>query len=151
VGSRRQTPRKLLKAACLPGVTRSIILMDLKKFNDRQKQALLDLAMLAMYADGHLTFSEDERVLRLLTAMGFTAEYDRERHFDASVSRVSRHSTTSAAARAHAATLAKAFTTPEQHQQVQAILNDVVSSDRNVSPQESKFLSAVKEALDKAA
>jgi hypothetical protein len=125
--------------------------MDLKKFNDRQKQALLDLAMLAMYADGHLTFSEDERVLRLLTAMGFTTEYDREKHFDASVSRVSRHSTTSAAACAHAAALAKAFTTPEQQRQVQAILDDVVSSDRTVTPQESKFLSAVKEALDKAA
>ena len=76
--------------------------MDLKKLTKRQQEALLDLAMLAMYADGHLSFSEDERVLRLLGAMGFDTEYDRGRQFDASVSRVSRHSVTAEAARAHA-------------------------------------------------
>ena len=36
--------------------------MDLKKLTKRQQEALLDLAMLAMYADGHLSFNEDERV-----------------------------------------------------------------------------------------
>jgi DUF4097 and DUF4098 domain-containing protein YvlB len=125
--------------------------MNLKKFTAPQQQALLDLAMLAMYADGHLTFSEDERVLRLLGAMGFETEYDRGKHFDASVSRISRHSVTSDSARAHARTLAKAFTTREQQSQVQAILDDLVSSDSNLSPQEAKFLSVVREALDKAA
>jgi len=107
--------------------------------------------MLAMYADGHLSFSEDERVLRLLGAMGFDTEYDRGRQFDASVSRVSRHSVTAEATRAHARTLAKVFTTPEQQREVQTVLNDLVSSDNDVSPQESKLLSVVKEALDKAA
>ena len=125
--------------------------MNVKKLTKRQQEALLDLAMLAMYADGHLSFSEDERVLRLLGAMGFDTEYDRGRQFDASVSRVSRHSVTAEAARAHARKLAKVFTTPEQQREVQTVLNDLVSSDNDVSPQESKFLSVVKEALDKAA
>ena len=125
--------------------------MDVKKLNKRQQEALLDLAMLAMYADGHLSFSEDERVLRLLGGMGFNTEYDRNRQFDASISRITRHSVTAEKARAHAKTLAKAFTTPEQQRDVHAILKDLVSSDNDVTPQESKFLSVVSEALDKVA
>jgi len=123
--------------------------MNLKTFNDKQRQALLDLVMLAMYADGHLGATEDDRVVRLLTAMGFTTEYDRGKHFDASVSRVSRHSATAAGARTHAAALAKSFTTPEQRREVQGVLQDMVGSDEEVSAQESSFLSAVRDALEK--
>jgi uncharacterized tellurite resistance protein B-like protein len=125
--------------------------MDVKKLTKRQQEALLDLAMLAMYADGHLSFSEDERVLRLLGAMGFDTEYDRGRQFDASISRVTRHTVSAEKAGAHAKTLAKAFTTLEQQRNVEAILKDLVYSDNDLTPQESKFLSVVKEALDKAA
>ena len=121
--------------------------MNLKNFNDEQRQALLDLVMLAMYADGHLTAVEDDRVARLLTAMGFTTDYDRGKHFDASVSRVSRHSATAAGARAHASELAQQFTTKEQRRDVQSMLEDLVGSDDKVSPQENNFLAAVRAAL----
>src|SRR5687768_5260813 len=95
--------------------------MNLNDFTEAQRQALLDLAMLAMYADGHLAAAEDERIQRLLTAMGFSTDYDRGKHFDASVSRVSRHSATAAAARAHAESLAKTFATREQRRRVHDI------------------------------
>ena len=121
--------------------------MNLKNFNDQQRQALLDLVMLAMYADGHLTAVEDDRVGRLLTAMGFTTDYDRGKHFDASVSRVSRHSATAAGARAHATTLAQQFTTTEQRREVQSILEDLIGSDDTVAPQQNNFLAAVRAAL----
>jgi len=121
--------------------------MNVKELNEGQRQALLDLATLAMYADGKLTAVEDERVERLLTAMGFTTEYDRNKHYDASVSRVSRHSATAGAARKHAAELAKSFSTKEQRRQVHEIMNDLMSSDGSVEPNESKLLAVVKEAL----
>jgi uncharacterized tellurite resistance protein B-like protein len=121
--------------------------MNLKTFNDQQRQALLDLVMLAMYADGHLAATEDERLVRLLTAMGFNTEYDRGKHFDASVSRVSRHSATAAGTRKHASTLARSFTTREQRQQVQTVLEDMVNSDEKVAAQEKSFLTVVREAL----
>ena len=82
--------------------------MDLKTFTDAQRQALLDLAVLAMYADGHLSTAEHERVERLLTGMGLTSDYERAALYDASVSRVSRHSGTLEAVRAHARKLAEA-------------------------------------------
>jgi len=121
--------------------------MNVKNFNDAQRQALLDLAMLAMYADGRLTAVEDERVERLLTAMGFTTEYDRNKHYDASVSRVSRHSASAAAARKHATELAKSFSTKEQRRQVHDVLDDLMASDGGVAPEERELLAVVREAL----
>ena len=50
--------------------------MNVQVFNEAQQQALLDLLVLAMYADGHLGSAEDDRVRRLLAAQGQTAEYD---------------------------------------------------------------------------
>jgi len=68
--------------------------MTIKDLTEQQKQALLDLTMLAMYADAHLASAEDQRVVRLLGLMGFATDYDREKHYDTSVSRVGRHSQT---------------------------------------------------------
>ncbi|MEK7676270.1 MAG: hypothetical protein AAB676_10610 [Verrucomicrobiota bacterium] len=121
--------------------------MNLKEFTDQQREALLDLAMLAMYADGHLASVEDDRVHKLLTAMGFTTEFDRGKHYDAAVSRVSRHSQTAEAARAHTATLAQTFTTREDRRRVHDVLEDLLASDSRVAPQESDYLAVVREAF----
>jgi len=45
--------------------------IDLTGFSTTQKQALFDLLILAMYADGHLSSAEDEQLQKLLAAMGF--------------------------------------------------------------------------------
>ena len=62
--------------------------IDLTGFSATQKQALFDLLILAMYADGHLSSVEDEHLQKLLEAMGFVDEIDRQREFDAAVTRM---------------------------------------------------------------
>jgi hypothetical protein len=124
-----------------------IHIMNLKDFAGAQQQALLDLVMLAMYSDGHLAAAEDERVQRLLTAMGFATEHDRNKQYDTSVSRVSRHSSTAAAVKTHAVALAKNFATREQQRRVHDVLDDLIGSDSHISTQENAFLSVVREAL----
>jgi uncharacterized tellurite resistance protein B-like protein len=121
--------------------------MDIKDLTEQQTQALLDLAMLAMYADGHLASAEDERICRLLTAMGCATDYDRAKQYDASIGRISRPSQTAAAARAHTATLAQSFMTGEQRRRVLDVLDDLTSSDSRVTPQESNYLTIVREAF----
>lgn len=121
--------------------------MNLDDFTDPQREALLDLATLAMYADGHLAAAEDERVHRLLAALGFNADHDRSRHYDASVTRVSRHSQTAASAREYTAGLARSFTAREQRRQVLGILDDLLASDSQVAPKESSYLGIVREAF----
>jgi uncharacterized tellurite resistance protein B-like protein len=124
-------------------------IMTIKDFTDEQKQALLDLTVLAMYADAHLASAEDQRVQRLLGVMGFETDYDRGKQYDASVSRVSRNSQTAESARLYAGTLVLSFVTREQRRLVQDTLTDVVASDSHVSPQESGLLSLVRESLEK--
>ena len=41
-----------------------------------------------MYADGHLTTFTDEQLQKILAAMGFIDEIDRQREFDAAVTRI---------------------------------------------------------------
>ena len=62
--------------------------IGLTGFSTAQQRALLDLLVLAMYADGHLTTIEDEQLQKLLTAFGHTEEFDRQREFDAAVTRM---------------------------------------------------------------
>lgn len=121
--------------------------MNAANLTPAQSQALLDLTMLAMYADGHLAAAEDERIGRLLASLGFDDEVDRAKHYDASVSRISRHSATRDAARAHAIQLARQFTTPEHRRVVISLLDDMVTSDRNLAAKEGTFLAVVREAL----
>ncbi len=121
--------------------------MNITDFNDAQRQALLDLAMLAAYADAHLASVEDECIGRLLTALGCDTDYDRAKHYDASVSRISRHSTTADAARAHAMQLGREFTSPEHRRKVLDVLDDLVTSDQSIAAKECGFLAVVREAL----
>lgn len=62
--------------------------IDLTDFSAAQHRALFDLLILAMYADGHLTTFADGQLQELLAAMGATEEPDRQREFDAAVTRM---------------------------------------------------------------
>ncbi len=121
--------------------------MNLTDFDDAQQQALLDLTLLAMYADGHLAAVEDARIERLLTALGCDTDYDRAKHYDAAVARITRPATTKEGARAHAAKLATLFTTPEQRRQLLDILDDLMVSDKSIAAEECGFLAVIREAL----
>jgi uncharacterized tellurite resistance protein B-like protein len=101
-----------------------------------------------MYADGHLASIEDSRIQRLLRQMGVETEYDIDQVYDASVSRVSRHSQTHDDATAFASTLAAQFTSPEERNAVMAILNDLLFSDGRVVAKESSYLAIIKTVLE---
>jgi uncharacterized tellurite resistance protein B-like protein len=121
--------------------------MNMKDFSQDQQDTLLDLAILAMYADGHLAAVEDDRVQKLLSAMGYATEYDRNKHYDASVSRVSRHSLTAVSARDHAEALVKKFNTSEQRHQVLKTIDDLLVSDGRVASQENSYIELVRGAF----
>jgi uncharacterized tellurite resistance protein B-like protein len=121
--------------------------MNITDFTQRQRQALLDLLVLAMYADGHLAFGEDAKLRQLLTAMGFETNYDRSRQLDATVTRVRQHAQTAEATRAYTDQLSQSFTTREHRQQVCDLLDDLLASDNQVAPHEGRFLAVVKEVF----
>jgi uncharacterized membrane protein YebE (DUF533 family) len=121
--------------------------MEITRLTDQQRKALLDLLILAMYADGHLDLAEDARLERLLTSMGFDTEYDRDRVMDESITRLREHSENPQKGRTQAVQLAQFFKDPEQCRGVYQLIEQQVNSDNSVVPAEHEFLSAVRQAL----
>jgi uncharacterized tellurite resistance protein B-like protein len=121
--------------------------MEINRLTDQQRGALLDILILAMYADGHLDLGEDARLQRLLTAMGVETEYDRDRELDDSITRLREYSQNSRVARDRAVQLVQCFTDPEQRRGVYQLIEQQVNSDTKVVPAEHEFLSAIRQAL----
>ena len=115
--------------------------IGLTGFSAAQQRALLELLVLAMYADGHLTTIEDEQLQKLLTAFGHTEEFDRQREFDAAVTRMRPFAQSIQKAKEQALLLADAFTTRSQQKQVYQAVQQIMTSDQHVSSWESTLLS----------
>jgi hypothetical protein len=118
--------------------------IDLADFTTPQQQALFDLLVLAMYADGHLTTFEDEHLQQLLVGMGYPDEIDRRRMFDEAVTRLRPNVQSIQKARERTIALAEAFTTRKQHKQVFAAVEDIMTSDSHVTSWESDLLSELR-------
>ena len=113
---------------------------DLTDFSASQQRALFDLLVLATYADGHLTTVEDGQLQELLMAMGFTEESDRQREFDAAVTRMRPAVQTIWKAKEQALLLASAFTMRTQQKQIFAAVEQMMTADKHVSSWENTLL-----------
>ena len=113
---------------------------ELTDFSTSQQQALFDLLVLATYADGHLTTVEDGQLQELLMAMGFTEESDRQREFDAAVTRMRPAIQTIWKAKEQALLLANSFTARNQQKQVFAAVEQMMGADQHVSSWENTLL-----------
>ena len=118
--------------------------IDLTGFSATQQHALFDLLILAMYADGHLTSFEDEQLQKLLAAMGFVDEIDRQREFDAAVTRIRPCIQSIHKAKELALGLADEFTARSQQKQVYAAVEQIMTFDNNISTWENTLLSELR-------
>ena len=114
--------------------------INLTGFSAAQLRALLDLLTLAMYADGHLTTFEDKQLQELLAAMGFTTEPDRQREFDAAVTRIKPGIQTVWKAKDLALSLAGAFTERSGQKQVFSAVEQIMTFNNHVSHWENTLL-----------
>ena len=118
--------------------------IDLTGFTAAQKQALFDLLILAMYADGHLSSFEDEQLQKLLAGMGFVEEIDRQREFDAAVTRIRPALQSIYKAKELALGLADEFTERPQQKLVFAAVEQIMTIDNNISTWENTLLSELR-------
>jgi hypothetical protein len=93
-----------------------------------------------MYADGHLSSFEDEQLQKLLAAMGFVDEIDRQREFDAAVTRIRPALQSIYKAKELALGLADEFTARPQQKQVFAAVEQIMTFDNNISTWENTLL-----------
>ncbi len=114
--------------------------IDLTGFSAAQQRALFDLLMLAMYADNHSTTFEDKQLQELLAVMGFIEKPDRQREFEAAVTRIKPNLQTVWKAKELALSLASAFTERSQQKQVFSAVEQIMTFDNHVSNWENTLL-----------
>jgi hypothetical protein len=121
--------------------------MEISRLTLQQQAALLEILILAMYADGSLDLDEDARLNRVLATMGVDNEYDRDRVLDDCITRLRDYAQSPQLARTHAIKLAQIFKDSEQCRGVYQMIEQQVNSDNSVVPNEHEFLSAMRQAL----
>ena len=119
--------------------------MDLTGFTDQQKQALVDLLVLGMYADGNLDLIEDEKARRVLDGIQFSSDSARQYFIDGSFARARKHGSSPESTRNYVAEIAKAFPTPAMRRQVYTVLEDSLTSDRRMADKECQLLVVISE------
>lgn len=119
--------------------------MNLIKYTDKQKRALVDLLVLGMYADGNLDLIEDEIARKILDTIKFPAESDRQYFLDESFTRARKNWGTPEATRAFVTGLAKLFPKPEMRKEIYWTLEKSLGSDNNIADKEKQMLKLVTE------
>jgi len=119
--------------------------MNLANFNDQQKQALLDLLVMGMYADGNLADVEDRKIEGVLATMKFSSESDRKQFIDASVTRARECLGSAGSTRGRAAEMAKHFPTADLRRKAYNGLEELLASDNKVVDKENQFLGIVRD------
>jgi uncharacterized tellurite resistance protein B-like protein len=121
--------------------------MNITGFTPEQKQALVDLLIVGMYADHNLASAEDERIQKALDTFQFQSDYERQTFSDAAFARASRQTGSPEAIRAYVTQLASHFQTQDVRRRAYDILNDLLTSDSHVSSEESQLLSVTREVF----
>jgi hypothetical protein len=119
--------------------------MNLNEFNDDQRKALFDLLVLGMYADGNLDLIEDEKAKRILEAVSFKSDSERQYYIDASFAHARKHGASPEASRRYISAISKQFPTLEIRRLAYSALEDSLSSDNKIADQECKLLVIVSE------
>ena len=119
--------------------------MNLTEFTDQQKQAVVDLLVLGMYADANLDLIEDEKARQVLDAIQFSSDSARQYFIDASFARARKNGAAAITARSYVSEIAGSFPTPAMRRQVYSALEDCLMSDQKISGKESELLLIVSE------
>jgi len=111
-----------------------------------QREALLDLVILALFADSHLSLKEDEALQAALDKIGWEALKPREIFFCNSMNRARKAVETDADSSEYIAARAKVISDVWSKAEAVSVLQSVLASD-GVTDVESAFLERVKAAM----
>jgi hypothetical protein len=121
--------------------------MNVTGFTEAEKLALLDLLVLGMYADGHLAAAEDARIQRLLDTTAAQSDDAKQKAVDASATKARRLGSSPSSVREAVVEIAGSFPRPEARRRVCDALEDLLSSDGNVTDREREFLAEARDVF----
>ena len=111
--------------------------------NQFQREALLDLLVLSIFTDSHLSLKEDEALQATFDAVGWEAPKPREIFICTSMNRARKASDSDAATSDYIASRAAAFTDPTSQTTALDLLQRVFAAD-GTAPSEASFVARVR-------
>lgn len=114
-----------------------------------EREAILELAVLGMFADGRIKLAEDARMQQLLAELDWEEESgEREYMLSTAIAKMRDAMDNDGAKMNFLMGLKDILPSPEQRVRAIGILTSILQSDGSVDTAENEFLQQAKQALD---
>jgi len=110
----------------------------------RQREALVDLLLLGMFADQNLKVSEDQKILSVIQEIGWQSYQTPALYFQSAIAKVRDASETNQGTRYRLHKISEALGDPETRALALNHLAKVLAVDEEVDSEETNFLNAAK-------
>jgi hypothetical protein len=115
-----------------------------------EREALFDLLTLSLYADAHISLTEERLLESAFIAEGWESEYPKSLFIDESFNRAREAADSDDTMIDYMNERAQAFTTKASQKEVLGVVANILRSD-GATPAENEFYSLLVQALPKAA
>jgi Tellurite resistance protein TerB len=114
----------------------------------KQREAVVDLLLLGMFADAPLRVSEDQKLLSVIEEIGWDSYQTPDLYLQSAIARARDASDTEAGTTHRLEKIAEKLHDPELRRQALQYLTQFLGVDGAVDAEESKFLELTKAALN---
>jgi hypothetical protein len=115
--------------------------------NQKQREALVDLLLLGMFADGSLKVGDDQKLLSVIAEIGWESYQTPDLYFQSAIAKARDAADTEAGTLARLKKIRDSLASDEIRQQAIERLEKFLSLDSRPGVEESKFLELAKASL----
>ena len=124
-----------------------MLLQTIQNMNQKQREALVDLLLLGMFADGSLKVSDDQKLLSVIEEIGWESYQTPDLYFQSAIAKARDAADTEVGSLARLKKINDGLASDEIRQQAIDRLVQFLSLDGQPGMEESKFLEFAKASL----
>jgi hypothetical protein len=124
-----------------------LLLQTIQNMNQKQREALVDLLLLGMFADGSLKVSDDQKLLSVIEEIGWESYQTPDLYFQSAIAKARDAADTEAGTLARLKKIHDSLASDEIRQQAIESLEKFLRLDGEPGVEESKFLELAKASL----
>jgi hypothetical protein len=124
-----------------------LLLQTVQNMNQKQREALVDLLLSGMFADGWLKVSDDQKLLSVIEEIGWESYQTPDLYFQSAIAKARDAADTEAGTLARLKKLHDSLASDEIRQQAIERLEKFLRLDGEPGVEESKFLELAKASL----
>lgn len=131
----------------MAGSAQLLVAADHSNMNQKQREALVDLLLLGMFADGSLKVSDDQKLLSVIEEIGWESYQTPDLYFQSAIAKARDAADTEAGTLARLKKIHDSLGSDEIRQQAIERLEKFLRLDGEPGVEESKFLELAKASL----